>query len=147
MYGQYAARQRCGQLILDRQAAPSGGYRHISLVLQGANTADRLRYEAGVHRIQVVPAGDPEGRIHTSTVRVDTLAIQDSAQGIPASPFLAQPRAALLATKIRTYNVPQDRLIDHRIGQTFTPLAQFLAGDLDLLLDTLADSGDLEAFG
>ena len=42
------------------------------------------------------------------------------------------------AEKIRTYNFPQDRLTDHRIGLTIRNLSRILGGDLDDLIDTLA---------
>jgi peptide chain release factor 1 len=42
------------------------------------------------------------------------------------------------AEKIRTYNFPQDRLTDHRIGLTLHNLPKILAGDLDPLIDALA---------
>jgi peptide chain release factor 1 len=42
--------------------------------------------------------------------------------------------------KIRTYNFPQDRITDHRIGLTVRNLARFLDGDLDELIDALATS-------
>jgi peptide chain release factor 1 len=44
------------------------------------------------------------------------------------------------AEKIRTYNYPQDRVSDHRLGQTFRNLPRILDGDLDKLIDTLATS-------
>jgi peptide chain release factor 1 len=44
------------------------------------------------------------------------------------------------AEKIRTYNFPQDRISDHRLGQTFRNLPRILDGDLDRLIDTLATS-------
>jgi peptide chain release factor 1 len=40
--------------------------------------------------------------------------------------------------KIRTYNFPQDRITDHRIGLTLHNLPQVLEGELDRLIDTLA---------
>ncbi|MFC1942080.1 peptide chain release factor 1 [Chloroflexota bacterium] len=40
--------------------------------------------------------------------------------------------------KIRTYNYPQDRISDHRIGITFHNLPRIMEGDLDELIDTLA---------
>jgi peptide chain release factor 1 len=39
--------------------------------------------------------------------------------------------------KIRTYNFPQDRLTDHRIGMDLHNLPQVLDGDLDRLMDAL----------
>ncbi len=44
------------------------------------------------------------------------------------------------AEKIRTYNFPQDRLTDHRIGRTMHNLARILDGELEELIDTLATS-------
>ncbi len=42
------------------------------------------------------------------------------------------------AEKIRTYNFPQDRVTDHRIGLTLHNLGRILEGDLDQLIDALA---------
>jgi peptide chain release factor 1 len=40
--------------------------------------------------------------------------------------------------KIRTYNFPQSRVTDHRIGKTVHNLPQVMAGDLDDFIDELA---------
>jgi peptide chain release factor 1 len=42
------------------------------------------------------------------------------------------------AEKIRTYNFPQDRVTDHRIGLTLRNLGHLLDGELDELIDALA---------
>jgi peptide chain release factor 1 len=44
------------------------------------------------------------------------------------------------AEKIRTYNFPQDRITDHRIGLTLHNLPRILEGELDELIDTIATS-------
>ena len=44
------------------------------------------------------------------------------------------------AEKIRTYNFPQDRLTDHRIGLTLHNLPRILGGELGELIDALATS-------
>lgn len=46
--------------------------------------------------------------------------------------------------RIRTYNFPQGRVTDHRIGLTLHQLPQVLAGDLDPVIDALiaADQAD-----
>ena len=41
--------------------------------------------------------------------------------------------------KIRTYNFPQNRVTDHRIGLTLHKLPAILEGDLDALIDPLAN--------
>lgn len=46
--------------------------------------------------------------------------------------------------KIRTYNFPQSRVSDHRIGFTSHNLPAFLDGDLDELLDELATQDEAE---
>ena len=48
------------------------------------------------------------------------------------------------AEKIRTYNFPQDRLSDHRIGLTLRNLNRILNGELDNLIDALAASDQAE---
>ena len=40
--------------------------------------------------------------------------------------------------KVRTYNFPQDRVTDHRIGLTVHNLPAVLEGDLDALIDAVA---------
>ncbi len=44
------------------------------------------------------------------------------------------------AEKIRTYNFPQDRITDHRIGLSLRNLSRILAGELDEFIDALATS-------
>jgi peptide chain release factor 1 len=51
---------------------------------------------------------------------------------------------------VRTYNFPQDRVTDHRIGQSFSNLPGLLDGDLDRVIDALTvyDNAErLEAVG
>jgi peptide chain release factor 1 len=42
------------------------------------------------------------------------------------------------AEKIRTYNFPQDRVSDHRVGLTLRNLPRILEGELDELIDAIA---------
>ncbi len=48
------------------------------------------------------------------------------------------------AEKIRTYNFPQDRITDHRLGLTLHNLPRILDGDLDQLIDALATNDQAE---
>lgn len=46
--------------------------------------------------------------------------------------------------KIRTYNYPQNRVSDHRIGYTVNNLDRIMEGDLDNLLDALREANQKE---
>jgi peptide chain release factor 1 len=48
------------------------------------------------------------------------------------------------ADKIRTYNYPQDRVTDHRVGVDLSNLPKVLGGDLDKLIDTLITTDQAE---
>ena len=55
----------------------------------------------------------------------------------------AQNRKSLVGTgdrseRIRTYNFPQTRITDHRIGLSLHSMESFLSGDLDEMIDALA---------
>jgi len=49
--------------------------------------------------------------------------------------------------KIRTYNFPQDRITDHRVGITLHNMPRVLAGELDPLIDALVASDQAEKLG
>ena len=46
--------------------------------------------------------------------------------------------------KIRTYNFPQDRVTDHRIGLTQHNIQGFMDGDLDSMIDALTNAAQAE---
>jgi peptide chain release factor 1 len=46
--------------------------------------------------------------------------------------------------KIRTYNFPQNRVSDHRIGLNLHNLSRLLEGGLDELIDALANSDQIK---
>jgi peptide chain release factor 1 len=49
--------------------------------------------------------------------------------------------------KIRTYNFPQDRVTDHRIGLDVHNLPGLLDGDLDRLIDELSAIDEAQRLG
>jgi peptide chain release factor 1 len=60
---------------------------------------------------------------------------------------ISQMRRAQVSTgdrsaRIRTYNFPQGRVTDHRVGLTLYRLPEILEGDLDELIDALAAARD-----
>ncbi len=55
---------------LSASEADLGGYKELILSIRGEGVYSRLKYEAGVHRVQRVPATESQGRVHTSTATV-----------------------------------------------------------------------------
>jgi peptide chain release factor 1 len=49
--------------------------------------------------------------------------------------------------KIRTYNFPQDRVTDHRIGLTLHNIQGFMDGNLDGMIDALTNAAQAEKLG
>jgi peptide chain release factor 1 len=70
MYERYA--QSVGWKVqpVSASEAELGGYKELILAIQGDGVFSQLKYEAGVHRVQRVPATESQGRVHTSTATV-----------------------------------------------------------------------------
>jgi peptide chain release factor 1 len=73
MYLRYAELRGWKAEFLGASYSDSGGYKEAAIMLSGDKVYSRLKYEAGVHRVQRVPATESQGRIHTSTVTVAVL--------------------------------------------------------------------------
>jgi peptide chain release factor 1 len=218
MYLRYAERHHMRAEVLSSGETGIGGVSEAIVEIGGGGGAySRLKFEAGVHRVQRIPVTESSGRIHTSTatvavmpeaeeveveiderdIRVDVyrstghggqsvnttdsavrithmpsgivVAIQDEksqiknkakAMSVLRSRLLARKRAEAAevesalrksmvgsgerSEKIRTYNFPQDRLTDHRIGLDLHNLPGVMDGDLDRLIDALSSTWQAE---
>src|SRR6266498_5536144 len=65
---------------------------------------------------------------------------QDQAAAAASDARRAQVRTVDRSERIRTYNYPQNRISDHRIGYTAYNLDLVLGGDLDGVLDALTEA-------
>jgi peptide chain release factor 1 len=67
-------------------------------------------------------------------------AAEDQAAAAASDARRAQVRTVDRSERIRTYHFPQNRITDHRIGYTAYNLDLVLAGDMDGVLDALAEA-------
>lgn len=210
MYTAYAQRRGWRTEIVGLNETELGGFKEVSVLIDGEGAWSRLKYESGAHRVQRVPETETQGRIHTSAATVAVLpeaeevevhidpkdlqidTFRSSGAGgqhinktssairvthLPtgmvvecqdersqyknkekalkvlrarlldqeqskADAQLAQERKSQVGSgdrsqRIRTYNFPQSRVTDHRIGLTLYKLEEVLAGDLDEIIDSL----------
>mmetsp|Transcript_5554 Transcript_5554/g.8536 ORF Transcript_5554/g.8536 Transcript_5554/m.8536 type:complete len:406 (-) Transcript_5554:935-2152(-) len=56
--------------MIDSSSGDDGGYKNVVLEVKGDKVYSKLKWEAGVHRVQRVPATETQGRVHTSTASV-----------------------------------------------------------------------------
>jgi peptide chain release factor 1 len=212
MYKRHAEVKRWKIEVLDHSATELGGFKEISLSLEGEGVYRELQYESGGHRVQRVPATETQGRIHTSAA---TVAVMPEPEDVevnikpedyrldkfcasgPGGQHVNKTESAVRLThyetgivvqcqdeksqhkniakalrvlkarvyeakreaeekkrsderktlvgsgdrsqRIRTYNFPDNRVTDHRIGLTLYKLDQIIAGNLQPVTDALIE--------
>ncbi len=113
---------------------------------QGVNTTDsavRIVYRGGTPDEMVVTCQDSRSQIKNkasalAVLRARLYAVQEEKRRRELGENrLAQVGTGERAEKIRTYNFPQDRITDHRIGQNFSNIPGVLNGALDRIIDAL----------
>lgn len=73
MYTRYAEEKGWKAETLSSNPSGVGGFKEVTFSVKGKGAYARLKYEAGVHRVQRVPVTESSGRIHTSAVGVNVL--------------------------------------------------------------------------
>jgi peptide chain release factor 1 len=113
---------------------------------QGVNTTDsavRIVYKGGTPDEIVVTCQDGRSQLKNKASALAVLRAklyanqQEKRAREQGETRLAQVGTGERAEKIRTYNYPQDRITDHRIGQSFSNLPSVLDGELDRLIEAL----------
>jgi peptide chain release factor 1 len=70
VYRKYIISQGWQSSMIDSSTGEDGGYKNVVLDIKGSSVYSKLKWEAGVHRVQRVPATESQGRVHTSTATV-----------------------------------------------------------------------------
>lgn len=213
MYLRWCEDNKLKAELISSTPSESGGIKDSSIEVKGIDAYGKLKFEAGVHRVQRIPVTESAGRIHTSTatvavmpeaeetdieikqsdLRIDvfrssgnggqSVNTTDSAVRITYLPTglvvtcqdeksqiknkekamkvlrsrllqikldkeaaeLSSQRKELIGSgdrseKIRTYNFPQDRVTDHRIGYSRGNIQGFMDGDVDDLFTKLKEA-------
>ena len=73
MYKRHAEVKGWKVEVLDVSSTELGGFKEVTLALEGEGVYRELRYESGGHRVQRVPETEAKGRIHTSAATVAVL--------------------------------------------------------------------------
>ncbi len=79
MYQRFAELSGFAAESIASSGADSGGFSTVTFAVKGTGAFGRLKYEAGVHRVQRVPKTESQGRVHTSTA---TVAVMPEAENI-----------------------------------------------------------------
>lgn len=80
MYCNYIEHKGWDYDVIQMDTTELGGIRHSSQIVTGPTAFDHLKHEAGVHRVQRIPATEKSGRVHTSTVSVAVIPQPDDMQ-------------------------------------------------------------------
>lgn len=219
MYTRFAEIEKWKVEELDRSEGGLGQIKQVVIQIKGRGAYSKLKYEAGVHRVQRVPKTESSGRIHTSTATVAVLPEVKASElyinpaditfeafrsggaggqnvnkvntavrlvhkptGIVVTcqtersqlqnrenamnllrariwereqaekmAALGNTRLSMVGTgdrteKIRTYNFPQNRITDHRIGKSWHNLEDILEGNLNPIIEALQEAAKAGEF-
>jgi len=70
MFKSFSSRMSWKFEMMDSTESDMGGYTSVIFGLSGEGVWSRMKFEAGVHRVQRVPKTESQGRVHTSSATV-----------------------------------------------------------------------------
>ena len=73
MFKTFASRMGWKFEMMEGTESDMGGFTSVTFSLSGEGVWSRMKFEAGVHRVQRVPKTETQGRIHTSSATVSVL--------------------------------------------------------------------------
>jgi peptide chain release factor 1 len=120
---------------------------------QSVNTTDSAVRITHLPTGEVVACQEERSQLQNKerAMRILRARLLERAQREQAQAIAAERKSAVgtgdRSEKIRTYNYPQNRVTDHRIGVTLHKLPQVLQGDLDELIDALVARGRAASLG
>jgi peptide chain release factor 1 len=80
MYLRYGERRSWRTEVLDLRDSDLHGIDSVTFVVKGEDAWQRLKHEAGTHRVQRVPVTESQGRVHTSSATVNVLPEADEVE-------------------------------------------------------------------
>ncbi len=80
MYLRYAERHRMQAEVMNAGETGIGGINEAIVEIRGDGAYSRLKFEAGVHRVQRIPVTESSSRIHTSTATVAVMPEADDVE-------------------------------------------------------------------
>ena len=213
MYQKHCESKKWKFGVMDSNPTELGGFKDVTVSIEGEGCYRELQYESGGHRVQRVPDTETKGRIHTSAATVAVLPEPEEvevdlakddytveryiAASGPGGQHVNKTASAVRIThhetgvvvkcceersqhknlakgmrmlmsklydhyrqqedqsrsdqrkslvgsgdrsqRIRTYNFPENRMTDHRVGLTLYKLDQIMAGSVQMITDALID--------
>ena len=213
MYQKHCENKKWKFGVMDSNPTELGGFKDVTVSIEGEGCYRELQYESGGHRVQRVPDTETKGRIHTSAATVAVLPEPEEvevdlakddytveryiAASGPGGQHVNKTASAVRIThhetgvvvkcceersqhknlakgmrmlmsklydhyrqmedqsrsderkslvgsgdrsqRIRTYNFPENRMTDHRVGLTLYKLDQIMAGSVQMITDALID--------
>ncbi len=140
----YPEPEEVGEVQIDESDLRIDVYRSSGKGGQGVNTTDSAVRITHLPTGIVVTCQNERSQLQNKARALQVLAArlqalrEEQALADASADRASQIRTVDRSERIRTYNFPENRITDHRIGYKAHNLDQVLAGDLDSLFDALA---------